>query len=110
MVQLVYLFKYKPFKETFAQRIEEFNEVGNLVLLITMTSFTDYVSDNQVKYNLGFVYIGAIIIYLSVHLYFIGKDAFLNVKGYCKNKCSKKEQVKNGQMPQEIQLGDKSTA
>ena len=57
-----------PFETYFAAKIEVFNECTNILLLYGLMMFTDFVPDAQMRFNLGFCYIGVTLSNILLHL------------------------------------------
>ena len=84
----------RPFNSAFATKIETFNECTNMVILYILMLFSDFVGDLETRSNLGNVYIGLIIAFSSVHLWFLFSDSikklYLKVKAICHSRKLKK--------------------
>ena len=75
----------KPIFEGY--RIEIFNEVCNLACSIMLFTFTDFVNDNKLKYEIGFCFIGVYILNFLVNLAIVlvekGKAIYLRLRFIC---------------------------
>ena len=87
-----YLIYFYPMESLFANRIEIFGELINLVLMYHMLLFTDFVQDVNVRYWIGYLFIGFMLVFISVHLYFMLVETVQNAKRSLKNKCCKKKE------------------
>ena len=92
-IALVYLLLVKPFVEPRMQRLEIFNEICTLLLTYNMLCFSEDANlqlfDSVHYYDE--VFVGGILINLSVHVFFLCKDSFTNIVANLKAKFCKKE-------------------
>ena len=65
---LGYLLFYKPLESPLASRLEVFNEVTILNMTYMLMCFSGFVHDEVTRSNVGFFYVGVIIINIAVHL------------------------------------------
>ena len=88
-----YLIYFYPMEDLFANRMEIFCELINLVLMYHLLLFTDFVQDVTLRYWIGYSFIGFMMFFICVHLYFMLKDTIKELKHSLKKKCSKKNQA-----------------
>ena len=92
----IFSFSVRPFKNKFAHRMELFNELSVLALVYLLMCFTDFVSEADSKYFIGYFYCGVSILNIAVHLFFILIETFKksrkDLKKYCKKRAVKKRQ------------------
>lgn len=93
LAALIFIGHYQPFDSYFTNMIEAFTEVCTIFVLYTIIGFSDFTTIEARHYN-GFVFIAIVSIYICVHLYFMLRDSFQNVKTTCKRKCCKKKAKK----------------
>jgi hypothetical protein len=65
---IVYIQAVKPFEIPLLNRIEVFNECCILIAGYHLFSFTDFVSDSEIKYKMGWSIIGITIINIAVNM------------------------------------------
>ena len=58
----------RPFANNFLNSLETFNEITTMLLLYTIVCFTDNVQDAEIKYMIGWVYIGITGFNVVVHI------------------------------------------
>ena len=87
---IFYIFYEWPFESDFVNSIELFNELMNLVTLYHLICFTDFVPNTKVRYGIGFIQLYFIIIWISVHFFFLIRETIINGKRYFKEKFAKK--------------------
>ena len=68
MLCMIYIGNYNPFVDRTSNRTILFDEAIIFYLSILQTMFTDFCSDNQIKYITGWAFIGFICINIAVNL------------------------------------------
>jgi len=91
---LIYVALYRPMASKFANNMETFNEVTNVILMYHMQCFSEFVSDAQMRSNIGISFIIFMSLNLAVHLYFLGRDFCHKLKGRCCKKCVESKRKK----------------
>ena len=86
-----YLIYFYPMEDTFTNRMEIFSEITNLVLMYHVLLFTDFVSDVEIRYGIGFSFIGCMGVFISVHLFLMIKDTLHK----CRDSARKRQKKKN---------------
>ena len=71
-----------PMGSTFDTNIETFNEIITLITLYLMMCFSDFVSDEERRSELGKVFIFAICIFAAVHFCILFGDVCLTIRHY----------------------------
>ena len=74
-------------EDPFTNKMELFGELTNLLLMYHMLLFTDFVSDPNLRYAIGYSFIGFVIIFIVVHLFFMLKETILQLKQTLRKKC-----------------------
>lgn len=87
LIEICYLYLYRPFDDDLVLKLEIFNEFTNLVLLYHILLFSDWISDASTRYLIGWAFIGANAINMSVHFFLLLKETFASMKDWCKAKC-----------------------
>ena len=85
-----YLIYFYPMEDIFTNRMEIFAEITNLVLMYHVLLFTDFVSDVEVRYGIGFSFIGCMGIFVSVHLFLMIKDTLQKFRDSARKRQKKK--------------------
>ena len=67
-------------KDTFTNRMEIFGEVINLTLMYHVLLFTDFIADPELRYTIGYFFIGFIGIFICVHMYFLARTTFIQLR------------------------------
>ena len=75
-----YLIYFYPMEDTFTNRMEIFGEVINLMLMYHVLLFTDFIADPELRYTIGYFFIGFIGIFICVHMYFLARTTFMQLK------------------------------
>jgi len=91
-VQIVFLILVEPFTEPLLQKMEIFNEICTLALVYVMVCFTDankalWLTENYYD----FAFMAGMAINLLVHVYFLLKNSFFEIKDTIKAKCFKQK-------------------
>ena len=73
-VILCYQAIIKPLKSIKANRLELFNEYLIFSMTVMLTTFTEFVDNNQQRYDMGQIQIYILAIYILTNLLFILKD------------------------------------
>ena len=68
--------------------MEIFNEVTNLILVYHMLTFTDWVGDPAMRFNLGYSVMLAVLINVTVHFSFLIGSTIKKVKLSITKKCN----------------------
>ena len=89
-----YLIYFYPMEDIFANRMEIFCELVNLCLMYHLLLFTDFVQDPNLRYWIGYSFIGFMLFFICTHLYFMLKDTVREAKHALKKRCSKKKEKK----------------
>ena len=71
-----YLIYFYPMEDYFTNTMEIFGEITNLVLMYHVLLFTDFVSDVEMRYAIGFCFIIVMGLFISVHMYLMIRDTF----------------------------------
>ena len=66
--------------------MEIMNECSVILLTYGLMSFTDFVPDEEVRYEIGYVYMGVTLINIMVHLIFLLLGTAQKIKLVCKRK------------------------
>lgn len=74
MAATCYILHFLPFEEPLMNKLEVMNESFTIFLIYTLFCFTDITGNVQDRYLIGFIFIGATVGCISVHLYFIFTD------------------------------------
>mmetsp|Transcript_23798 Transcript_23798/g.31859 ORF Transcript_23798/g.31859 Transcript_23798/m.31859 type:complete len:101 (+) Transcript_23798:1200-1502(+) len=90
---IICLLWLRPIQSKRALFFEIFNEHTTLLILYLLMCFSDFMSDPELRRELGFVFIGTICVFAAVHLGFIIYDMVKTATG-CIKKCAKKKQEK----------------
>ena len=83
---IIFIGHYWPYDSRFTNMMEVFSEVCTIFVLYTVIYFSDFATIEARHYS-GYVFIAIVSIYISIHLYFMMRDSYQNVKTSCKRKC-----------------------
>ena len=86
-----YLIYFYPMEDYFTNRMEIFGEITNLFLMYHVLLFTDFVRDVQLRYAIGFSFIGFMAIFIVVHLFLMLKDTLQK----CRDSARRKQKKRN---------------
>ena len=84
-----YLVYYYPMADLLTNRMEIFGELTNLGLMYHMMLFTDFVSDAEIRYGIGYSFIIFVTIFISVNFYFMLRGTLKLIKDSLYKKCAK---------------------
>ena len=84
---VIYLMWHKPLESPFAVRMEVMNECTIIVLTYGHLCFTDFVPEEEIRSEIGWVYIGVTIANILVHLTFLLLTSCHKMKIVCKRYC-----------------------
>ena len=73
-LMISYLVECWPFEENFYTKIELMNEMTAAIMTYVMFTFTDWVESAEMRYSLGWPFIGLLCLNLIVHIFFLLKD------------------------------------
>lgn len=91
MVAFTYLVLVKPFDDSLLQNLEVFNEVTSMTLLyLSFAWIPDLLDSEDAKNNVGWIFNAFMGVNISVHLYFMFRNAFRDAKARCRKRKSKK--------------------
>ena len=96
-LMIIYLMWFKPFEENFYTGIEVFNEITVIFLLYFMLTFSDWVPSSEQRYDLAWLFIAIVTLYISVHLFFLAKGVFDNLRLKSKQRIKKQKLAASGQ-------------
>ena len=74
--------------------MEIFGEIINLFLMYHVLLFTDFVHDVELRYIIGYSFIGFTGIFITVHMYFMLGTTIKDVKHRCMIRRRKKADAK----------------
>lgn len=106
---LLYFVKFRPLKETQDNSFEIFNEFVIMLLNYSIWVFTDFQRDGEVKFQIGWLYSGAIILTVLVNFYPFLKELKSKIKSK-KYKKVKKQETFTSFTSQHVQLMDATFA
>ena len=87
------MLKYQPFEEVKIFRLEVMNELTNIFLLFHLLMFTEWVGDPEVRYSIGWSFIGFTIANMLVHFSLMIIGMVCSVKDKIENRfCPKPPQ------------------
>ena len=86
LITAIYLLQYRPYVSPLLFYLEIFNELTAIVLLNIIFGFTDLVPEVKIQYMIGWLFVGVIVINISVHLFFLVKTTAVDLKFNCKKK------------------------
>ena len=90
MVNMSYLLHFKPHCRFYSTIVEIFNEVINLILMYHILCFTFFVPDADIRYLIGYSFIGFTVFNLSVHIILMLVEVFQSIVSTFKDKYVKK--------------------
>jgi len=90
MVNICYLFMYKPFEDSKILKLEVMNEVTNFILLYHVILFAGLVPESVDRYMVGWSFIVFISANMLVHFILLVKETLGTCKEDIKKRCSKK--------------------
>ena len=90
LVNICYLWKFRPFEDTKVLNLEIMNEATNFVLLYHVMCFAGLVPAAEDRYMLGWSFILVLVMNMLVHFSLLVKETFLSCKEDCKKKCRPK--------------------
>ena len=70
----------KPMNTTHLNDIEVFNEVMTLIILYHIFCFTDFVTDPEMRFNLGYSCLFFNFVHLAVNMYFLITETIQTVR------------------------------
>ena len=85
-ITAIFLLHYRPYVSPLLFYLEIFNEITAMVLLNIIFGFTDLVPEVKIQYMIGRLFVGVILINISVHLFFLVKTTAVDLKLNCKKK------------------------
>ena len=71
MLMLIYIGVVEPFNIRILNRNEIVNEFMILIITDTLVIFTDFCDDLELKYNVGWAYVGVMVLCILFNGYFI---------------------------------------
>ena len=106
-IQIIFLILVEPFTEPLLQKLELFNEVCTLALVYIMVCFTDanealFLTENYYD----FAFLVGMAINLLVHVYYLLKNSFLEMRDTIKEKCLKQKAQASQPNPNEIEMNN----
>lgn len=78
MISLMYIGGTRPFTTPKKNRLEIFNNFLISSLSIILIYFTDYVTEIELKFSFGYLFIAGLCIILAVNVYFMLSNLFVN--------------------------------
>ena len=78
---------FKPLESRFANNIETFNEVTVLALVCLLFCFSDFMTDAEIRSDIGIVYICISLGNIAVHLLVLMKGQSHAILRSCKRRC-----------------------
>ena len=69
--KIIYLLWFMPFEETLVNLLEVMNEITTILMLYVMLTFSDWVPSPELRYQLGWIFIGVLVLNTVVHIYFL---------------------------------------
>lgn len=76
ITSIIYLIWFQPFESKFANRMEVLNDITTLLLLYLLMTFTPWVDDSELRFKLGYVFIGVMSTNIATHFFFLAKDTY----------------------------------
>ena len=90
MVSLIFLLHFDMYLERLVEKLEIFNEVTTLVLLYHLLGFTNFVSDIETQYIIGFSFVFFLSGNMATHVYFLLRSSCRD----CKTKYKQRQRIK----------------
>ena len=90
MVNTSYLLHFKPHCSFYSTIVEIFNEVINLILMYHILCFTFFVPEANIRYLIGYSFIGFTVFNLSVHIILMLVEVFQSFSAAFKARLVKK--------------------
>ncbi len=94
LLSIMFVAYHKPYDSRRINMIELFNEYTILVAGYHLFIFTDFVEDEQQKWNAGWSIIALIVVNLIVNLAVTTYDTLVQIANYLAKNCSKKKHKK----------------
>ena len=89
ITMIIYVGLVWPFNTAFGNLIEIFNEIMNLIMLYHMITFSPFVPDPAIRYQMGISQMVCFAAWLCIHFFFWFKDMFGKAKDYAKKRIHK---------------------
>ena len=83
---VIYFGWWWPFDSWFSTKMELFNEVTNLLLVYHMMTFTDWVDDPTMRYQIGYSVMVVVFMNMSIHFFFLILDTIRKTRLSIKKK------------------------
>lgn len=77
--------------------LEVMNETTTIAMLYVMLTFSNWVPSPELRYQLGWVFIGVLVLNTIVHVYFLLRDLFSQWRLQCRRYRRKKRAEKTRQ-------------
>ena len=94
LIVIAYMLHVKPFAEPSMNKQEIINETSVLVASYLLYLYTEYVSDAEMRYNLGWVHVGILGINLLINLSIMARVTVMSCKLKFKRKAAMKRHKK----------------
>ena len=88
---VIYLLYFMPMQTKYLNLIEVFNELTCIVLMYHLQLFSDFVPSAETRSRLGISFIFFICLNVCVHIFFLMRSSFSNVRAKIQTKCCKKK-------------------
>lgn len=75
---------FVPHENPLVGKLDMMNEAATVIIIDLLFIFTDNEPSASRQYQFGYVFIGVVVLTLSVHIYFLLKDALGKVLKYAK--------------------------
>lgn len=74
------------FKENSKRRLEYFNELVLMMTMYTMLCYSPWIHDVELKFYIGYVTIGFVILHLVINLFLIFRSTFIMLSNRCRRR------------------------
>ena len=83
------------FKDSSKRRLEYFNELILMMTMYTIICYSPWVQDVELKFYIGYVTIGFVILHLVINLFLIFRTTFIMLSNRCRRRMTMKTYKKS---------------
>ena len=83
------------FKDSSKRRLEYFNELILMMTMYTIICYSPWVQDVELKFYIGYVTIGFVILHLVINLFLIFRGTFIMLSNRCRRRMTMKAYKKS---------------
>ena len=77
---MIYVGNWSPFRTLSNNKLQLFNEYMILILTVGLTQFTDFCRNLAFRYNMGWMFVSVVILFLFVNVCYMLKGSLRHLK------------------------------